>query len=39
MSIKDKESLIEQYIEKKDSGEYIFEENDDDDLKEIADYS
>ena len=36
MSIKDKESLIEQYIEKKDSGEYIFEENDDDDLKEIA---
>lgn len=36
MNTKDSESLIEQYIEKKDSGEYIFEEAEDDDLKDIA---
>ncbi len=36
MNTKDSESLIEQYIEKKDSGEYIFEEEEDDDLKDIA---
>ena len=35
MNAKDSESLIEQYIEKKDSGEYIFEE-DDDSLNDIA---
>ena len=37
MNTKDSESLIEQYIEKKDSGEYIFEEEEeDDDFKDIA---
>ena len=37
MNTKDSESLIEQYIKKKDSGEYIFEEDEeDDDFKDIA---
>ena len=36
MSHKDSDSLIEQYMEKKDNGEYVFEENEDDDFKEIA---
>ena len=37
MSTKDADSLVEQYIEKKDNGEYIFEENEfDDPMKDIA---
>lgn len=37
MSIKDKDSLIEQYIAKKDNGEYIFEEDEfEDPMKDIA---
>lgn len=37
MSNKDSESLVEQYIEKKDNGEYIFEEEEfDDPMKDIA---
>jgi len=37
MSTKDADSLVEQYIEKKDNGEYIFEEDEfDDPMKDIA---
>ncbi len=37
MSTKDPDSLIEQYIEKKDSGEYVFEEDESEDpMKDIA---
>ncbi len=37
MNSKDTDSLIEQYIEKKDNGEYIFEEDDfEDPMKDIA---
>lgn len=37
MSTKDSDSLVEQYIEKKDNGEYIFEEDEfDDPMKDIA---
>lgn len=37
MSTKDPDSLIEEYIKKKDSGEYIFEEDDNDDpMEDIA---
>lgn len=37
MSVKDADSLVEQYIEKKDNGEYIFEEDEfDDPMKDIA---
>lgn len=37
MSTRDAESLVEQYIEKKDNGEYIFEEEEfDDPMKDIA---
>ncbi len=37
MNTKDSDSLIEQYIEKKDNGEYIFEEDKfDDPMKDIA---
>lgn len=37
MSTKDADSLVEQYIEKKDNGEYIFEEDEfEDPMKDIA---
>ena len=37
MSTRDSESLVEQYMEKKDNGEYIFEEDEyDDPMKNIA---
>ncbi len=37
MSTRDAESLVEQYIEKKDNGEYIFDEDEfDDPMKDIA---
>ncbi len=37
MSTRDADSLVEQYIEKKDNGEYIFEENElEDPMKDVA---
>ena len=37
MNTKDADSLVEQYIEKKDNGEYIFEEDEfEDPMKDIA---
>lgn len=37
MNTRDKESLVDQYIEKKDNGEYIFEEDEmEDPMKDIA---
>ena len=37
MNARDKESLVDQYIEKKDNGEYIFEEDEmEDPMKDIA---